>query len=80
MSANRHAESAQMESDEVADVNVRSTGDRASRARKIRIDDLTVFAPEQPLEMWIIQDDTRALRSMRRDVSALRHSMISQRT
>ena len=35
-----------MESDEVAAVSVRRTGDSARRARKISIDDLTVFAPE----------------------------------
>lgn len=42
---NRHAESAQIESGEVAAVSVRRTGERAIKARKTRIDDLTAFAP-----------------------------------
>lgn len=34
-----------MESDDVAAVKVRRTGERAKRARNIRMDDFTVLAP-----------------------------------
>ena len=39
------ADSAQMESDEVAAVRVLRTGDRDMRARNIRIEDLTALTP-----------------------------------
>jgi hypothetical protein len=42
---NRIAEIAQMESDDVAAVRVFNTGDRDMRARKIRIEDLSVLIP-----------------------------------
>jgi|ERR1700691_5496501 hypothetical protein len=41
----RHADKAQMESDDVAALKVFSTGDNAIRARKTKIDDLSVFVP-----------------------------------
>jgi hypothetical protein len=42
---NRKADRAQIESEDVAAVNVLSTGDRDSRARNTKIDDLNVFIP-----------------------------------
>ena len=42
---NRQADRAQMESDEVAAVSVRSTGDTDMRAKNTSIEDLTTFAP-----------------------------------
>ena len=44
---NKHAVRAQIESDDVAAVNVLNTGESDIRDRNTRIDDLTVFAPEQ---------------------------------
>jgi hypothetical protein len=41
----RHAESAQMESEDVAAVKVRKTGDNPIKARKTRRDDLIVLEP-----------------------------------
>ena len=43
MSANRAADRAQIESDDVAAVRVRSTGDNAMRARNIMMDDLNAL-------------------------------------
>jgi len=43
----RNADKAQMESDEVAAVKVFSTGDNAMRARKTKMDDLSVLVPAQ---------------------------------
>lgn len=40
---NKNAESAHMESELVAAVNVLNTGDNAIKARKTRMDDLTAF-------------------------------------
>ena len=42
---NKHAAKAQMESDEVEADNVRSTGDKDSKARKTKIDDFSVLDP-----------------------------------
>jgi hypothetical protein len=44
---NKKADRAQMESDDVAAVNVLSTGERDNSARNIRMDDLNVFTPAQ---------------------------------
>lgn len=43
----RKAESAQIESEDVAAVNVLNTGDKDSKARNINIDDLNVFMPRE---------------------------------
>lgn len=44
---NKLAERAHIESDDVAAVSVRNSGDSASNAKNTRIDDLTAFAPGQ---------------------------------
>jgi len=41
---NNAADNAHIESDDVAAVSVRSTGDRDSKARKTRMDDFITFA------------------------------------
>lgn len=42
---NKHADRAQMESDDVAALKVFSTGDNAMRARNTKIDDLSALVP-----------------------------------
>jgi hypothetical protein len=42
---NRHAAKAQMESDDVAAVNVLSTGESDMSDRNTKMDDLIIFAP-----------------------------------
>ena len=42
-----------MESEEVAAVRVRRTGESASKARKMRIDDLTVLAPSPEMSLSV---------------------------
>lgn len=44
---NRDADRAQIESEEVAAVNVRRTGDRDMSARNVNIDDLRILTPEE---------------------------------
>jgi hypothetical protein len=48
---NRKAESAQIESEDVAAVNVLNTGDKDSKARNIKIDDLNVFIPREGMRV-----------------------------
>lgn len=45
LSPNKQADSAHIESEEVAAVKVRKTGESATKARKINTEDFTVLAP-----------------------------------
>ena len=47
MRKNNAEDSAHIESDDVAAVSVRNTGDSDNKARKTRMDDLTAFATAQ---------------------------------
>jgi hypothetical protein len=47
---NRNTDTGQMESEDVAAVNVLSRGERDSRARNIKIEDLKDFTPEKTCE------------------------------
>lgn len=80
---NRQADMAQMESDDVAAVSVRSTGDTDMRAKNTNIEDLTTFAPGMNFSYAIAEGalHTRvALAGTPRDACALLQQSRSSHT
>ena len=64
MSINKRADKAQIESEDVAAVNVFKTGERDISARKINIDDFVVFTPADKRKVSIINEESTRIRTV----------------